>query len=116
MTLIHRDFFLGFVRIHILHHAAREPIYGLSMIEELRRHGYDISPGTLYPTLHGLEKDRLLEREDRVVGGRVRKYYRATPAGLRALEEAKMKLRELVAEVLEGEGPESLRDPPGEQA
>lgn len=112
--MIQRDFFLGFIRIHILHHAAQEPIFGLSMIEELRRHGYDISPGTLYPTLHGLEKDRLLEREDRVVGGRVRKYYSATPAGIRALEEAKVKIRELVAEVLEGQGPDSLPESPDE--
>lgn len=40
-----RDFFLGFIKVHILHHAAEEPIYGLGMIEELGRHGYEISPG-----------------------------------------------------------------------
>jgi DNA-binding PadR family transcriptional regulator len=51
-----RDFFLGFVRIHILHHAAEEPIYGLAMIEELGRHGYEVSPGTIYPILHGMER------------------------------------------------------------
>ncbi len=52
-----RDFFLGFVRIHVLHHAAEEPVYGLAMIEELGRHGYEISPGTLYPILHGMERE-----------------------------------------------------------
>ncbi len=58
-----RDFFLGFIKIHILHHAAQEPIYGLAMIDELRRHGYDLSPGTLYPILHSLERAGYLSRE-----------------------------------------------------
>lgn len=52
-----RDFFLGFIKIHILHHASRAPVYGLALIEELRRHGYDVSAGTLYPVLHALEDD-----------------------------------------------------------
>ena len=76
-----RDFFLGFVKIHILHHAAQEPIYGLAMIEELRRHGYEVSPGTIYPVLHTMEADGYLSREDRVIGGKVRKYYAITAAG-----------------------------------
>lgn len=46
----------GLIRLHVLHHAVKEPIYGLAMIEELERHGYKISPGTLYPVLHGLEE------------------------------------------------------------
>jgi DNA-binding PadR family transcriptional regulator len=48
-----RDFFLGFVKIHILRHAAQEPLYGAAIIAELRRYGYDLSPGALYPLLHG---------------------------------------------------------------
>ena len=52
-----RDLFLGFVKVHILHHAAREPVYGLWLIEELAHHGYELSPGTLYPTLHSLERE-----------------------------------------------------------
>ncbi len=103
-----RDFFLGFIKVHLLHHAAREPVYGLQLIEELRRHGYNLSPGTLYPMLHDLEKSGHLIREDRLVGGKIRKYYRATPLGEQALEEARARIRELVAEVLEGEGPASL--------
>ena len=95
-----RDFFLGFVRIHVLHHATLEPVYGLAMIEELGRHGYDLSAGTLYPILHGMEEDGLLERTERTVEGRVRKYYTATAKGRAALDEAKGKIRELVAEVL----------------
>ena len=57
-----RDFFLGFIKIHVLHHAAQEPIYGVAMIAELARHGYDLSPGTLYPLLHSLEEQGYLAR------------------------------------------------------
>ncbi len=65
-----RDFFLGFVRIHILHHAALEPIYGVAIMEELRRHGYDLSPGTLYPLLHNLEAAGYLQHQDTTWGAR----------------------------------------------
>jgi PadR family transcriptional regulator PadR len=107
-----RDFFLGFIKVHILHHAAQEPIYGLAMIEELRRHGYDIGPGTLYPVLHGMEETGYLARENRVVGGRVRKYYAITDEGRRALADARRQIGEMVREVLEGEGPRHLPEPP----
>ncbi len=96
-----RDFFLGFIKIHMLYHAAHEPIYGAAMIEELARHGYDLSPGTLYPLLHSLEKQGYLARQDRVVDGRVRKYYTITDEGRVALSEARQKIAELVHEVLE---------------
>jgi PadR family transcriptional regulator, regulatory protein PadR len=107
-----REFFLGFVKIHILHHAAHAPVYGVAIIEELRRHGYDISPGSLYPILHSLEAAGYLSRTDQVVGGKVRKYYTITDAGRRALEEARPKIRELVDEVLEDHGPAHLPEPP----
>jgi PadR family transcriptional regulator PadR len=106
-----RDFFLGFVRVHVLHHAARAPIYGLALLAELRRHGYALGPGTLYPLLHGLAADGYLVREDRVVGGKVRKYYTATPAGRAALAALTGKIRALVDEVLEGQGPDPLPEP-----
>lgn len=95
-----RDFFLGFVKIHILHHAAEQPIYGLALIAELRRHGYELSPGTLYPVLHQLEAARCVTRLARVVNGKVRKYYAITRAGHAALTDARAKIRELVEEVL----------------
>ncbi len=97
-----REFFLGFVKIHILYHAAEEPVYGLGLIEELARHGYDLSPGTLYPTLHRLYKQGYLTRESCVVGGRRRKYYVITDKGRAVLAEARLKIAELVGEVLEG--------------
>jgi len=95
-----RDFFLGFIKIHILYHAAEGPIYGTEIAQELGRHGYDISPGTLYPALHGLEQNGYLISEERVVAGRRRKYYRITPKGQEALTEARAKIAELVHEVL----------------
>lgn len=107
-----RDFFLGFVKIHILHHAAQAPVYGLALIEELKRHGYDLSPGTLYPILHSLEADGYLARAERVIGGKVRKYYTLTAAGAEALAAIRPRVRELVNEVLEGHGPSRLPDAP----
>jgi DNA-binding PadR family transcriptional regulator len=103
-----RHFFLGFVKIHILHHASQEPVFGLALIRELARHGYELSPGTLYPLLHELERAGYVQREDRVVEGKVRKYYRATPHGLQALDDARAKIQELVVEVLHREGPAHL--------
>ncbi|MDW5328402.1 PadR family transcriptional regulator [Plantactinospora sp. KLBMP9567] len=98
-----REFQRGAVRLHILHHAAEQEIHGAWMTEELARHGYDISPGTLYPTLHRLEADGLLVSEQRVVEGRTRRVYRATEAGRQALAEDRRALRELADEVL-GDG------------
>ena len=106
-----RDFVLGFVKVHVLHHAAQAPIYGLAMMEELRRHGYEVSPGTIYPVLHGLENDGYLAREERVVGGKVRKYYTITDEGRAALAEARAKIVELTHEVVEGHGPAKLPEP-----
>lgn len=97
-----KELYAGLVRLHILHHAADEPIFGLGMIEELGRHGYRISAGTLYPILHGLEaKGYLRSRVQQSPVGRLRRVYRATPAGRRALAAAKLKVRELFGELFE---------------
>jgi DNA-binding PadR family transcriptional regulator len=98
-----RDLLLGFVRIHILYHAGQEPIFGVGITAELERHGYRLSPGTLYPLLHNLEAAGFLAREDRIVGGKIRKYYAITPLGRRALDEARAKVVDLVDEVTESE-------------
>ena len=96
-----RNFFLGFIKIHILHHASKEPVYGLWLMEELRRHGYDISPGTLYPILHALVADKMICSVRKVVKGKIRKYYRLTGKGKAALKEAKTKIHELTQELIE---------------
>jgi DNA-binding PadR family transcriptional regulator len=101
-----RFLYAGLIRLHILHHATREPVYGLAMIEELARHGYRLSPGTLYPILHGLEEKGLLASAARRLGRTQRRVYRATPAGRRALHSAKARVSELFGELFEHEHPE----------
>ena len=96
-----RDFFLGFVKVHVLHHASQGPVYGVWFMEELARHGYQLSPGTLYPLLHNLEAAGYLKRDARVVDGKVRKYYEITPLGRKALSEARAKIQELIDEISE---------------
>ncbi|MFO0906724.1 MAG: PadR family transcriptional regulator, partial [Pirellulales bacterium] len=86
---------------HILHHAVIEPIYGTEMIAELGRHGYKLSPGTLYPILHGLQEAGYLTSDDAVVEGKRRKNYRATEKGKKLLHDARLKLKELFREVVE---------------
>ena len=94
-----RKFFLGFIQIHILHHAKLEAFYGAWMIEELKEHGYDVSPGTLYPLLHNMESSGLLVKEERLVEGKIRKYYSISNLGEEVLTEARNKAYELFKEI-----------------
>ena len=98
---VDRYLYAGLVRLHVLHHAAHEPVYGLAMIEELARHGYKLSAGTLYPILHGLEERGLLVSQEERDGRSRRRIYRATPAGVKSLARAKDKVRELFTELFE---------------
>jgi len=91
----------SFVYLHILHHASKHSIYGAWMVEELAEHGYKLSAGTLYPILHNLEKEQLLQSEEINVEGKIRRYYHCTELGKIALEEVKVSLKELVDEILE---------------
>src|SRR5574340_157226 len=99
----HKDLYSGLIRLHILHHAAKEPIFGLGMIEELGRHGYRLSAGTLYPILHGLEKKGYLESKNEFAAGRRRRVYMATVKGRTALGLAKTRVWELFREFFEEE-------------
>jgi len=94
-----RALFLGFVKLHILYHAGKEGVFGLEMIRELARHGYDLSPGTLYPLLHRMAAEGLLAVRPRLVGGRTRKYYTLTPAGAEALAQGRARAGELLREI-----------------
>jgi PadR family transcriptional regulator, regulatory protein PadR len=100
--LQYQELLAGLVRLHILHHAAEGEIYGVWIIEELARHGYRLSPGTLYPMLHTMEKKGYLRSRQRRSGRSIRRLYRTTPLGSKALKVAKAKLRELVGELIEG--------------
>ncbi len=91
----------GLIRIHILYHACKEPIFGLGMIEELQRHGYKLSAGTLYPMLHSLEKRGLLRSQKIRNGRRSRRMYRGTAMGRKALATAQEKVKVLLGELLE---------------
>lgn len=95
-----RRFLQGAVGLHVLHHTAEGEIHGAWMSEELARHGYRISPGTLYPLLHRMQDEGLLTSRDERTGSSVRRLYRATDDGHRALAEARRALRELADEVL----------------
>jgi PadR family transcriptional regulator, regulatory protein PadR len=96
-----RHLFLGFIRLHVLYHADKEPICGVELIEELRRHGYDIGPGTLYPLLHQLQEAGHLTSTDEIVAGKRRKNLRITASGKRLLRKARTQLNELAAEILD---------------
>jgi DNA-binding PadR family transcriptional regulator len=97
------DFFKGLIRIHVLYHASKEELYGLWIIEELRRHGYNLSPGTLYPILHKMEKEGYLKSRKALVNGKIRRLYKTTLDGDDLLKEAKIKVNELFGEMFENE-------------
>jgi DNA-binding PadR family transcriptional regulator len=91
----HQELLKGLIRLHILHHASIEEFYGQWMIHELARHGYTLSPGTLYPMLHQLERSGYLRSREERLGRTYRRIYRATALGKEANKVAKSKVREL---------------------
>jgi PadR family transcriptional regulator PadR len=98
----HQEFLSGLIRLHVLHHALDGDLYGHWMIEELGRHGYRVSPGTLYPMLHALERKGYLKSRTQGTGRRARRLYRATKKGRNTLAFAKDRVRELFGELIEG--------------
>lgn len=99
-----REILLGFWKIHILHHAATGPVVGQWMMQELRHHGYDVSPGTIYPLLARLEERGWLRCETDPHGGlRARKEYSLTDNGREVLRILKKQIRELCREVISEE-------------
>jgi DNA-binding PadR family transcriptional regulator len=97
----YRDLYSGLIPLHILYHASREPIFGLGMIEELGRHGYKLSPGTIYPLLHSMEEQGLLKSMQEGPNRNGRRVYWATAGGRVALAIAKDKVQELFSELFE---------------
>ena len=84
-----QDLYGGLIRLHILHHASKGPVFGLWFIEELARHGYKLSPGTLYPLLHALERKGYSAINKRTLGKSSSRMYRATPLGRKVLVAAR---------------------------
>jgi DNA-binding PadR family transcriptional regulator len=98
-----REILLSFWKVHILHHAAEEPIHGQWIITELREHGYEISPGTLYPILARMERNGWLKAGAPAnAGPRARKSYRLTGEGRKVLEFVRGQIKELHREVVLG--------------
>ena len=102
---LQREILLSFWKLHILHHAAEKPLLGQWMLEELRHHGYSVSPGTLYPMLHRLEERGFLRVREERTGRTMRRFYRATPKGKAAFQAIKPQVRELFEELIKGHEP-----------
>lgn len=95
----YQDLLSGLVELHVLYHAAEEEIFGLGMLKELERHGYRISPGTLYPLLHRLTHRGYLSVREVRLGRARRRLYRATSKGRKALAVVHHHVRELIGEL-----------------
>ena len=91
----------GFVQLHILYHAKHRPVYGVWVMDELKAHGYNIGPGTTYPLLGNMTTSGLLEKTEKNVNGKIRKYYAITPLGIDVFEDASKKAAELFHEIEE---------------
>lgn len=114
-----REILLGFWKVHILHHAGEEPVYGQWIAEELRRHGFKISPGTLYPLLQRMERHGWLERAgSKQRTPHARREYRLSRRGARLLAQLRILVAELYREVVAEARPRSPRGPrkPGRAA
>ncbi len=99
MNTLNREILLGFWKVHILHHADEGAVHGQWILTELRRHGYDISPGTLYPLLNRMQRLGWLKGKTQPGGRRARKDYRLTSEGRKVLQIIKRQLQELHEEV-----------------
>ncbi len=111
-----RHLFTGFVRLHVLYHAAKGPVCGVELMEELRHHGYKIGPGTLYPVLHDLEASGYLRAMGDVVNGKRRKNLRTTARGRKLLAEAREKVVELASEIVDDKDALAMRTASGRRS
>ena len=101
-----QSFWQGIVRLVILHQAAQRPVYGGELSRQMRKHGYDISPGSLYPLLHAMERGGFLASHIKIFKGRARKYYKLTPSGRACLEEVLLSLPPFIKTLVAGMPPE----------
>ncbi len=105
MKAVNREILLSFWKLHILHHARAEAVNGQWIVTELRRHGYDISPGTLYPLLKRMERLGWLRGKAVPLGGRrTRRDYRLTAKGGNVLKLMRPQIRELYDEIVKEGG------------
>ena len=97
--MIDRDFLRGFIKLYVLWRASKNDVYGLQVVEEMKALGFSLSPGTLYPALHALLRERDVTVRKRVVNGKIRKCYRLTVKGRKELSEVKERLSVLMRKV-----------------
>lgn len=98
MDPLSREFLLAFWKVHLLHHAAEGPVYGHWISEELRTHGYTISPGTLYPLLARRERNGWVVSRSSVPGLKARKDHTLTSEGKELLALLRAKVKEMCVE------------------
>ena len=70
--------------------------YGYQIIKDMKPF-VELSESTLYPILRRLETANLLMVRSAPYNGRLRKYYRITPLGLRRIEDFKEEWKEILA-------------------
>jgi DNA-binding PadR family transcriptional regulator len=97
--MIDRDFMRGFVKLYALWRASKGEVYGMEIMQEMRKLGFSLSPGTLYPTLRALLEEKDVKVMNRIVNGKVRKCYRATAKGRKEIEEVIERLSFLMRKV-----------------
>ncbi len=97
--IVSREILLALWKVHILHHASREGVVGTWMLHELRHHGYEVSPGTLYPLLRRMEGFGWLECQLEGTGKRARRRYVITDQGREVLVIVRRQIDELRHEV-----------------
>jgi len=97
-----KGLYAGLMRLHILHEASQMEVCGAWVTDKLHERGYQISPGTLYPMLHGLEKKGYLSSYKERVGKTMRRIYNITPEGMEVLRDAKGKVQDLFGDLFEG--------------
>ncbi len=100
MVNLSRDMIQGLVRLRILRAASRGPVSGVEFSQDLATAGHRVSPGTLYPLLHAMEKAGWVKSKGKTVKGKRRRYYRVTRKGRSQLEQALSALDQFLTGIL----------------
>lgn len=92
----------GSLSLLILQLLSRKDMYGYEMIEALNGESgqvFDLKAGTLYPLLHGLEREGNIASYEETANGKLRRYYRLTPMGRGELARQKKEWQAYAAAV-----------------
>jgi PadR family transcriptional regulator, regulatory protein PadR len=109
MVNLRRDMITGLVRVRILRAAAVGPISGVEVSQDLATAGHQVSPGTLYPILHTMEKAGWLKSTGKTVKGKRRRYYRVTKKGRNQLDQALSALNAFLSGMVSSSAPHAGR-------